>query len=124
MLHHLLNLNLHADIQSLRQLAVDQGIVTDISGLSKDQQFLYTKRMRVAVGWSESASATKCLFGAVSVMIHQCLENAGTVHKRAIDPFAQVALATSVLTIWVLHIRWYQMPTLYTDNERFALSRS
>ncbi|PVH72179.1 hypothetical protein DL98DRAFT_433738 [Cadophora sp. DSE1049] len=59
------------------------------------------KRMRDAAGWSESASARKCLFSAVSVMIHQCLENAGTVHKRAIDPIAQVALATSALIIWV-----------------------
>ncbi|KAH6664465.1 hypothetical protein B0J14DRAFT_493611 [Halenospora varia] len=99
MLHHLLNLNLHADIRSLRQLARDQGI-TDVSGLSKDRQFLHAQRMRVAASWSKSASARRCLFSAVSVMTHQCLERSGTVHKRAIDPIAQVALATSALIIW------------------------
>ncbi|KAH8654054.1 hypothetical protein BGZ60DRAFT_386749 [Tricladium varicosporioides] len=99
MLHHLLNLNLHADIRSLRQLASDQDI-TDFSGLPEDRQFLYKQRMRTAASWSESASARRSLFSAVSVMTHQCLERSGTVHKRANDPIAQVALATSALIIW------------------------
>lgn len=96
MLYHVLNLNLHADMRSIRQLARD--LSNDYQAYGVPYQEARLKREADVKKWTASHFGRQALSYCASILV--AYNNLSGLENKLADPIAYIALSLAALVIW------------------------
>ncbi|TGO28293.1 hypothetical protein BPAE_0029g00210 [Botrytis paeoniae] len=101
-LHHLMNLQLFTETQTMRMLAKDLALSDKVRGVFGDiYSQPHTRRVSEARAWTQEPSSRRALWHATEILLsHSALNQTPSLANFIPDPISYIALASAALVIW------------------------
>ncbi|KAF7909500.1 uncharacterized protein EAF01_003218 [Botrytis porri] len=101
-LHHLMNLQVFAEIQTLRMLAKDLALSDTVRGVFGGiYSQPHTRRVAAAREWTQEPSSRRALWHATEILLsHSAFNQTPSLANFIPDPISYIALASAALVIW------------------------
>ncbi|KAF7915487.1 uncharacterized protein EAE98_011090 [Botrytis deweyae] len=101
-LHHLMNLQLFTETQTIRMLAKDLTLSDKVRGVFGDiYSQPHTRRVLAARAWTQEPSSRRALWHATEILLsHSALNRTLSLANFIPDPISYIALASAALVIW------------------------
>ncbi|TGO66234.1 hypothetical protein BOTNAR_0065g00200 [Botryotinia narcissicola] len=101
-LHHLVNLQLFTETQTIRMLGKDLALSDKARGVFGDVYSQpHTRRVAAARAWTQEPNSRRALWHATEILLsHNALNRTPSLANFIPDPISYIALASAALVIW------------------------
>ncbi|KAB8295902.1 hypothetical protein EYC80_008723 [Monilinia laxa] len=101
-LHHLMNLQLLTETQTIRVLAKDESLSSNIRGVFGDaHNQSHTQSISAAHAWTQESNSRRALWHASEILLyHNKLNATPSLANFIPDPISYIALSSAALVVW------------------------